>query len=206
MTICLPAGWRWLFVLEGAPAVLLGFAIWAFLPASVPKCRFLTPEEQQHLQAAISGTIPPTGTCGKQALCNQPQGSSVEQQATTTVKAVTHPDSPTGSTCSSSSNGSYCGGNDGSKNTGGKDTVIKSKEQTEHAGLPAASEDAAVAGSGSSTEAVFAAGMKACNQEGLPSRQQLLADLVAAAACRVVWCASGWRFLYLLTLNGLVYW
>jgi hypothetical protein len=158
------AGWRWLFIIEGAPAVLLGVAIWLFLPSRVSKCNLLTPLEQQHLQAAIDGTMPQSclatpGTC-----------------PTTPRTAVVASDlSSTSTSTSTSSNGSAAA---------------------------AAAGGLVRVGSGSAV----AAGMRQSRLDGRPSFKQLCSDLGAAAGHRVVWCSSFWRFLYLLTLNGLIFW
>lgn len=161
--------------------MLLGLAIWILLPAKVSACKLLSSEEQQHLQAAISGTIPPaacTTTEPQAAAKGASEAGEAGQQTPTVVKAVTH-DGDRTSSCSNRSGGAS-----------GNSVVTGS--------LSAARD--------SSREGVLAAGLKQVQQDGPPSRQQLLADLAAAASCRVVWCASGWRFLYLLCLNGLVYW
>lgn len=48
------AGWRWLFLLEGFPAVALGVAVWFVLPDGPRQARWLTPEERDALCAALS--------------------------------------------------------------------------------------------------------------------------------------------------------
>lgn len=57
------AGWRWLFIMEAIPAVLLGLCLWWVLPNSIADAHFLTPEERDVLssemalyQAVPSGT------------------------------------------------------------------------------------------------------------------------------------------------------
>jgi ACS family tartrate transporter-like MFS transporter len=50
------AGWRWLFVLEGAPAILFGFLILIVLPDLPEKASWLTREEQAWLSARVEGT------------------------------------------------------------------------------------------------------------------------------------------------------
>jgi hypothetical protein len=170
------AGWQYLFIIEGAPAVLLGVAIWMFLPKSVSGVsgRILTPLERQHLQAAVDGTIPPP--------C-----------PTTPKTAVLASDL---SSCCSSSSSSRS-----------DDGITAVKDVT-----PAA---AAAAAAGhrhtpahrvSSSSGVLAVRMRHSRLDGKPSFQELCADFAAAARHRVVWCSSFWRFLYLLTLNGLIFW
>ena len=46
-------GWQWLFLLEGIPAVLMGFVVLLFLPDSPQKARWLTDSEKAWLQARI---------------------------------------------------------------------------------------------------------------------------------------------------------
>lgn len=48
-------GWQWLFLLEGAPAVLVGAATWLFLPDSIRSARFLDPRERSVLAGAVEG-------------------------------------------------------------------------------------------------------------------------------------------------------
>jgi D-galactonate transporter len=43
------AGWQWLFVVEGLPAVLLGFVVLAYLPDGPDRARWLAPEERDWL-------------------------------------------------------------------------------------------------------------------------------------------------------------
>ena len=48
------AGWQWLFLLEGIPAVLLGFAVLRWLPERPRDARWLTAEEQRAIEAAVA--------------------------------------------------------------------------------------------------------------------------------------------------------
>ncbi len=48
------AGWQWLFVVEGLPAVVLGIAVLGVLPEQPSDARWLTPEEQQALTARLA--------------------------------------------------------------------------------------------------------------------------------------------------------
>ena len=43
------AGWQWLFLLEGLPAVLLGFVTYLYLPDSPMQARWLTPMQKEWL-------------------------------------------------------------------------------------------------------------------------------------------------------------
>jgi ACS family tartrate transporter-like MFS transporter len=47
------AGWQWLFLIEGFPAVLLGVAVWFFLPSTPDEASWLTDEERAALAAAL---------------------------------------------------------------------------------------------------------------------------------------------------------
>lgn len=48
------AGWRWLFILEGVPAVLLGIAVWSYLPDRPAEARFLSAEARNWLTATLA--------------------------------------------------------------------------------------------------------------------------------------------------------
>lgn len=47
------AGWRWLFVLEAAPAVVLGLALLRLLPDGPADARWLTPAQRAHVTARV---------------------------------------------------------------------------------------------------------------------------------------------------------
>src|SRR6185437_6816949 len=47
-------GWRWLFILEGVPAVLLGIAVWFYLPDRPAEARFLSEEARNWLSATLA--------------------------------------------------------------------------------------------------------------------------------------------------------
>jgi len=47
------AGWQWLFLLEGAPTVLVGLLVWKFLDNSIEEAKWLDPEEKKILQDNI---------------------------------------------------------------------------------------------------------------------------------------------------------
>lgn len=47
------AGWQWLFLLEGIPAIALGFAVLAWLPERPADARWLTRDEQREIEAAV---------------------------------------------------------------------------------------------------------------------------------------------------------
>ena len=48
------AGWQWLFLLEGAPAALLGVVVWFYLPDSPAQARWLAPAQQDWLVEKIT--------------------------------------------------------------------------------------------------------------------------------------------------------
>lgn len=48
------AGWKWLFILEGLPAVGLGLAVLAFLPDHPDSARWLSVEERRNLNAQLT--------------------------------------------------------------------------------------------------------------------------------------------------------
>lgn len=47
------AGWRWLLIIEGLPAVLLGIAVWFYLTDRPSKSAWLTPRERELIDAAV---------------------------------------------------------------------------------------------------------------------------------------------------------
>jgi hypothetical protein len=155
--------------------VLLGIAIWLFLPHKVSTCKLLTPQEQQHLQAAIDGSIPPTTAAPVQISACTPKNTILASDV--------------------SSRGSSHGSIDGSSSDG-----------SSNAGSAVERSLGSIGGGRAGSQYAMAAGMQQMKAEGAPNMQQLLADLRAAAGHRVVWCSSFWRFLYLLTLNGLIFW
>ena len=56
-------GWQWLFIIEGAPSVVLGVAAWFILPNKPSAARWLTPAEAMLLETALAaehaGATPP---------------------------------------------------------------------------------------------------------------------------------------------------
>jgi MFS transporter, ACS family, tartrate transporter len=47
-------GWQWLFVLEGLPAVIFGVVTWFWLPDTPRDVRWLSPDEQQHVEKRVA--------------------------------------------------------------------------------------------------------------------------------------------------------
>jgi MFS family permease len=47
------AGWKWMFLVEAAPAVLVGIAVLFYLDNSIAAARWLDPEEKRVLEAAV---------------------------------------------------------------------------------------------------------------------------------------------------------
>jgi sugar phosphate permease len=58
------AGWRWLFVLEGIPTVLLGLVTLALLPERPRDARWLTEHEKSNLQAVLDADTREITTSG----------------------------------------------------------------------------------------------------------------------------------------------
>lgn len=54
------AGWQWLFLLEGIPAIIFGFAIWFYMPNYPGDAAFLTPEERV-IAVSRMGPFAPSG-------------------------------------------------------------------------------------------------------------------------------------------------
>lgn len=52
------SGWQWLFIIEGIPAVLLGVAVWIWMPNYPQTASFLTPEEQAFAVARMGAHAP----------------------------------------------------------------------------------------------------------------------------------------------------
>jgi MFS transporter, ACS family, tartrate transporter len=48
------AGWQWLFLVEGMPAVILGFVTWYFLTDRPEEARWLEPDERKWLAARMA--------------------------------------------------------------------------------------------------------------------------------------------------------
>lgn len=51
------AGWQWLFLLEGAPTVLVGLLVWRFLDDGIADAKWLDPEEKRILQDSIRADV-----------------------------------------------------------------------------------------------------------------------------------------------------
>jgi MFS transporter, ACS family, 4-hydroxyphenylacetate permease len=47
------AGWRWLFIIEGIPAVILGVICWFYLTSRPSEAKWLTQDERDTLEAAL---------------------------------------------------------------------------------------------------------------------------------------------------------
>ena len=55
-------GWQWLFLLQGAPAVVLGMFVWGYLPDNPTQARWLTAEQQMWLSTCIATEQKATAT------------------------------------------------------------------------------------------------------------------------------------------------
>ncbi|MBO1324804.1 MFS transporter [Acetobacter sp. TBRC 12305] len=62
------AGWRWMFLLEGLPAVVLGVIVMATLPENPESAQWLTPEERQALAAHHDAPVVRGGRVSARAL------------------------------------------------------------------------------------------------------------------------------------------
>jgi ACS family tartrate transporter-like MFS transporter len=52
-------GWQWLFVIEGAPSIILGIVAYFYLSSTPKEARWLSSEDKQNLQRAIDDDEPP---------------------------------------------------------------------------------------------------------------------------------------------------
>jgi ACS family tartrate transporter-like MFS transporter len=62
------AGWQWLFLIEGLPAVLLSVVFWLYLPAAPAEASWLTEDERQWILHHARHNDPigtPTGSAGR---------------------------------------------------------------------------------------------------------------------------------------------
>ncbi|CAK4029530.1 high-affinity nicotinic acid transporter [Lecanosticta acicola] len=73
------AGWRWVFLIEGIPAILCGIYTFFFLPNYPETSHFLTPQEQQ----AILSNLPATQPSAQAKTWNPEQFKSVFKDPTT---------------------------------------------------------------------------------------------------------------------------
>ena len=58
------AGWRWLFLIEGAPAIVLGFVAWLILPDRPSSARFLSDVEKRAIAADLAAEAGAPGASG----------------------------------------------------------------------------------------------------------------------------------------------
>lgn len=58
------AGWRWLFLLEGIPAIALGVVVWFYLDDSPAKAKWLSTTEREWLQQKLATESSSIGTHG----------------------------------------------------------------------------------------------------------------------------------------------
>ena len=60
------AGWRFMFLVEGMPAVLLGIFAWNYYPNSPGEARWLTPAEREWLADNVQGATRPQSSAGQE--------------------------------------------------------------------------------------------------------------------------------------------
>ncbi len=72
------SGWRWMFLLEGIPAVLLGFSVLWLLPDGPAQARWLAPAQREALAAELAAD-----TAANVAAANVAVGRAVEPGAET---------------------------------------------------------------------------------------------------------------------------
>jgi ACS family tartrate transporter-like MFS transporter len=48
------SGWQWMFIVEGAPAALIGIIIWFYLPNNPDEASFLSPQQRAWLNAELA--------------------------------------------------------------------------------------------------------------------------------------------------------
>jgi sugar phosphate permease len=61
------AGWQQMFLLEGLPAILMGFVVLAYLPDGPRSARWLNEDEKVRIQARLSREAPPVSDKGDHA-------------------------------------------------------------------------------------------------------------------------------------------
>jgi MFS transporter, ACS family, tartrate transporter len=68
-------GWRWLFVAEGVPAIILSFVVLRLLPEGIQQARWLTPAQKDQLTGAldVDPTAPTTAFAGIGRVLRDPQ-------------------------------------------------------------------------------------------------------------------------------------
>lgn len=59
------AGWKWLFIATGVPAVLLGIVVWFVLPDRPAKAKWLTADEAACVEENVSSSASPKGSASQ---------------------------------------------------------------------------------------------------------------------------------------------
>ncbi|BDZ47901.1 MFS transporter [Frondihabitans sucicola] len=69
------AGWRWLFVFEGVPAIVLAFVVLRRLPDGIEQAKWLSPDQKTDLRAGIAadGAVETHGRSGVVTALRDPQ-------------------------------------------------------------------------------------------------------------------------------------
>jgi len=63
-------GWQWLFLIQGAPSVLLAFVVLAILPDNPSQARWLNEAEKKTVTASLAAGTPPPDRSVAQTLCD----------------------------------------------------------------------------------------------------------------------------------------
>jgi MFS family permease len=66
------AGWKWLMLLEALPSLVIGVAIFLFLPDDIARATWLTPAEKDSARAQLSGEAARKSTLSLAALAANP--------------------------------------------------------------------------------------------------------------------------------------
>src|SRR6187399_793057 len=63
-------GWQWLFLIQGLPAALLAFVVFAILPDNPAQARWLDEAERSTIAASLAAGTPPPDRSVQQTLCD----------------------------------------------------------------------------------------------------------------------------------------
>ncbi len=66
-------GWQWLFLLEGMPSMIMGFAVFYYLNDKPHQASWLDAEEKHHLQQALAADIPAASNAAQENSVSLPR-------------------------------------------------------------------------------------------------------------------------------------